>query len=290
MKSPLFIIGNPRSGTTLLRLMLTCHKEIVVPPECGFAVWLYRNYTDWHDRAVDEVVQSFVADLMKCRKIETWKLDEEKLHHFLSAARPSSYPEATSLVYEYYGLSRGRNFSRWGDKNNFYVDHIPALHEMFPSAYYVHIVRDGRNVACSYKRLHKEQIKAPYAPRLPHRIQDIAQEWRKNLQTINASFDALGRERVHEIRLEDLVCNTQESLTEICSFLGEEFDPAMLDYHRLNAEEELEPKEFAQWKGKTFQPPLKDENDLYKSGLSVHDTHIFEDIGGDMLLKYGYTV
>ena len=270
--------------------MLTCHGEIMVPPECGFAVWLYQKYADWHDRAVHKVIQSFVADLMKCRKIETWKLDEEKLLHFLSDARPSSYPEATSLVYEYYGLSRGRSFSRWGDKNNFYIDHIPTLQEMFPSAYYVHIIRDGRNVACSYKRLHKEQITSPYAPRLPHRIQDIAQEWRKNLQTINASFDALGRERVYEIRLEDLVSNTQKSLTGMCSFLGEEFDPAMLDYHRLNAEEELEPKEFSQWKEKTFQPPLKDENDLYKSELSVHDTHIFEDIGGDMLSKYGYTV
>ena len=44
---PVFVLGSPRSGTTLLRLMLTCHRHIVVPPECGFCVWLYPQFQDW---------------------------------------------------------------------------------------------------------------------------------------------------------------------------------------------------------------------------------------------------
>lgn len=45
--TPIFILGNPRSGTTLLQLMLACHPRLAVPPECGFALWLYDRYGDW---------------------------------------------------------------------------------------------------------------------------------------------------------------------------------------------------------------------------------------------------
>ena len=41
---PFFILGNPRSGTTLLRLMLNNHPSVAVPMECGFAVWLHDSY------------------------------------------------------------------------------------------------------------------------------------------------------------------------------------------------------------------------------------------------------
>lgn len=46
-REPVFIIGSPRSGTTLLRLMMNSHPRIVVPPECGFAVWWYEKYQHW---------------------------------------------------------------------------------------------------------------------------------------------------------------------------------------------------------------------------------------------------
>ena len=42
-----FILGNPRSGTTLLRVILHSHENIIVPPECGFLTWLYKDYYDW---------------------------------------------------------------------------------------------------------------------------------------------------------------------------------------------------------------------------------------------------
>jgi hypothetical protein len=46
-KKQVFIIGNPRSGTSLLRIMLNSHSSMVVPPECGFIQWWYQKYKDW---------------------------------------------------------------------------------------------------------------------------------------------------------------------------------------------------------------------------------------------------
>ncbi len=75
---PFFIIGNPRSGTTLLRLMLNNHPLISVPPECGFAVWLYEKYKaeNFLDKSI---VRNFIADVVKSRKFETWGIDKEAI-------------------------------------------------------------------------------------------------------------------------------------------------------------------------------------------------------------------
>lgn len=287
MGPPIFIIGNPRSGTTLLRLMLTCHRNIVIPPECGFAVWLHDKYESWAG-SDDLVIDRFVADVLECRKIETWQVDEEGLLGFLKNRRPDSYAAAVSLVYEWYGLSAGETFTRWGDKNNFYLDYIPTIKAMFPAAHFVHIVRDGRNVACSYRRLAATKIESRYAPRLPHEIDDIARQWKQNIETIDQSFNAFGHEHVQELRLEDLVRDPQEQLTRVCELLGEEYDAGMLEYHRVNEQRQLEPQEFLQWKEKTLKPPTPEQNDEYQSKLTADEITRFEAIAGDTLRKHGY--
>ncbi|MDC3391597.1 sulfotransferase [Candidatus Thioglobus sp.] len=40
-------MGNPRSGTTLLRLILTSNSKITIPPECSFIIWLFDKYSNW---------------------------------------------------------------------------------------------------------------------------------------------------------------------------------------------------------------------------------------------------
>ena len=203
LKPPIFILGNPRSGTTMLRLMLTCHREIVVPPECGFAVWFYDAYRDWNPSRT----AAFVDDLMGARKFCTWGVSRDELTDFFARRLPTSYAEAAALVYECYGRCRGRRFSRWGDKNNFHIDHIDTLDELFPRSFFVHIVRDGRSVACSYQQMHAEAFESRFAPQLPSKIADVAAEWRGNNEKIDAGLAALGPGRSHRLRFEDLVCD-----------------------------------------------------------------------------------
>lgn len=291
MNSPIFIIGNPRSGTTLLRLMLTCHRNIVIPPECGFAVWLYDKYRHWEplEKNSDSLLMGFIHDLMHCRKIETWNVEEKNLFEFLSGRKPSSYSDLVSYVYEWYGLSQGRNFKRWGDKNNFHIHHILTIKAMFPNACFIHIVRDGRDVACSYKKLNERRIDSPYAPGLPNRIEDIAEQWKANLEIATKSFATIGWENVYEINFKDLILDTEMSLRNLCKQVGEEYDPSMLNYQVTNRERGLEPKEFLQWKEKTLKPPIRGEVGRYKSELTEQEIHIFQSIAAKELANYGYT-
>lgn len=289
MDAPIFIIGNPRSGTTLLRLMLTCHENIVIPPECGFAVWWHEKYKDWGESRVDDFTLSeFISDLMRSKKIETWNVNEGDLSVFLRQRSPPSYSELVSSIYEWYGSSRGRIFKRWGDKNNFHIHQIPTIKSIFPNAWFVHIVRDGRDVACSYKEVNMRQIDSPYAPSLPNEIADIAEQWKTNIEVATESFTRIEWEDVCELRFEDLVLDTERSLRKLCRLLDEEYDPSMLNYHQINRDYELEPEEFLQWKEKTLEEPTRDVVGRYIRGLTDQEISTFEKIAGDGLRRYGY--
>lgn len=285
MKPPIFIIGNPRSGTTLLRLMLTCHRDIVIPSSCGFAVWWYDKYKDWPDGMT---LNAFMTDLMTSRKIETWEIQREAVRDFLRARKPASYAAVVSAIYEWYGLWIGRNFTRWGAKDNFHIDHIDTLRKLFPNAAFIHIVRDGRDVACSYRELNARHIVSPWAPNLPDSIDAIAEQWQRNLATAEWAFYMAKWRNVYEVRFEDLLFHTEHTLKILCGQLGEEYDPTMLDYHNINREQGLTPREMLKWDEKTLLPPVTSVVGRYKRDLSAGEVAAFEVIAGETLRRYGY--
>lgn len=290
MRPPIFIIGNPRSGTTLLRLMVNNHPHIVVPPECGFAVWWYEKYRDWGIDAGREpqVLDGFLTDLAASKKIETWNLDYGALRDFIAAGRPADYGELVSCVYTFFGDATGKTFHRWGDKNNFYIQHIATLEAIFPEARYVHIVRDGRDVACSYRKLAATPMDSKYAPHLATDIAAIATEWHDNNAGAAAAFAALDPARVCVVRYEDLVTSSEAELRRICACLDEPFDEQMLQYYLWNQKAQQEPVEFLQWKRKTLEMPTDSEVGKFRRLLTAEEIAIFDRIAGDTLARYGY--
>jgi Sulfotransferase family len=286
MYSPLFVLGNPRSGTTLLRLMLNNHKHIVIPPECGFAVWYYKKYQEI--LITTSSIQDFLADLALARKIETWELDFNKLKEYLTAAKIETYSELVSAVYQFYGKSTGKSFRIWGDKNNFYIKHVDTIKKMFPASRLIHIVRDGRDVACSYKALNKLKIQSKYAPQLPDKITDIANEWITNLNCAMISFEKIGWENVYELRYEDLITHPVDELKKLCLFLNEPYDEEMQTYYLKNQLEHQEPPEFLQWKAKTVEKPTPSEIGKYMTQLTREEIGEFESIAFSLLRKYRY--
>jgi len=287
MNAPLFIIGTPRSGTTLLRLMLNNHKNIVVPPECSFAVWWYEKYKDWNKDFIRDKnkINSFIHDLRSSKKIENWNINYNDLKENILSKKPESYSELVSTIYEFYGIFSGRVFNRWGDKNNYYLHHINTIKKLFPGAYFIHIIRDGRDVACSYKELDKKKIYSKYSPRLPKNIVDIANEWLKNITIIRKSFSELKWENVYEVKYENLVNYPKNELRKICIFLDEPYDSNMLSYYYKNNDE---PKEFLQWKSKILEKPTNIHIGRYLRELTTEEMDIFNNIAKQMLKLYGY--
>lgn len=281
---PIFIIGNPRSGTTLLRLMLTCHPRIVIPPEAAFLIQLKKEHGGFCGGA--EALDRFVAALLASPKFEYWKLSDPVLRRALAEAKPATYAALVAAVYACYASVHQPGKSRWGDKNNSYLAYIETIASLFPDARFVHIVRDGRDVACSYRSL--AGVKGEYAPRLPSDVFEAVFDWNRNLERIRRSLARVGWGSAHELRYEDLAREPEPVLRRVCEFLGEEYSPAMLEYDRENRERELEPRDFDAWKRKN-----RDGVDLaavgrWQTELSAQEAALAQMAGATMLRAYRY--
>jgi hypothetical protein len=288
--SPIIILGNPRSGTTLLRLILTSHPDIVIPPECGFFVWWYKKYKNWTKNSLKRRLDGFLDDLFKSRKFETWDLSRRDLRKFIVLKKPNNYTDLISSVYLFFGLSRGKKAKLWGDKNNYYLNHVGEILRIFPNSRFVHIVRDGRDVAVSYKELAKFRINHKYAPNLSSDISSIAHEWRENVIKVRNSLNSVKVGKRIEIRYEDLVTKPQKITKKICDTVNVKFYRKMLNFYEINKKEKLEPDEFLLWKKRIANPINDSRVGVYKHQLNSKEKEIFNSIAKDVLNKYGYNL
>lgn len=284
-----FILGNPRSGTSLFRLMLNAHKNIVVPPECGFLEWWYDKYGNWSLSDSTDIVRvkDFIRNLLTSRKIETWKLDDARLLMEILEGKPGSYEHLTELVYLHFAKSKGGYVSVIGDKNNYFIHRLSKLKQIWPKAYYILLIRDGRDVACSYLELASLDSASPYKPNLPVTIEQIATEWNINneamlrfLETEDIPFIA--------IKFEDLLLNTVDVLAAVCSFLNIDYDQQMLNYYVSNRLNQDEPLVTMDWKKKTLESPDANVIGRFKDHLMEEQIETFNRIAGKMLGRFNY--
>ena len=287
---PLFVIGNPRSGTSMLRLMLTCHRSIIVPPECGFILWLETAHGNWTANDADDTasVASFVHDLLDCRKFDTWGLNGEMITQAIVNTRPTNYASLCACVVSAYALSQGRTPGIWGDKNNFHISRIVDLHRLFPAARFLHIVRDGRDVACSYRSVMETGSDSPYAPRLATTMTEIAREWSSNVDMAEKTLSDFPPEQHATVTYENLASHPESTLEKICAWLELPFDPEMLNFHSINKAYQLEPASTMDWKARTMKPVSSDTVGQYATVLNNAEIEEFERVAGPTLHSLGY--
>jgi hypothetical protein len=235
-------------------------------------------------------MERFVADVVSSRKFETWGISHEHLLVALKNARVASYSAAAAAVYAAYVASTGRAGARWGDKNNFHTHHVATIREIFPDALFVHLLRDGRDVACSYKRLARKRIADRYAPKLPVEIGAIAAQWSESVRVATTALRQVDPGHVTVVKFEDLVNDTERTLLQVCSFLGEDLERSMLSYYQSNRERGLEPLAFLAWKERSLEPPNPQMAGIYKEELSSQEIRAFEAIAGSELRGAGYAL
>jgi hypothetical protein len=211
-----FIVGRGRSGTTLLLQFLDAHPDVAMAPEALFVVGLLRKYrrATWDEGTI----QRFCRDLRRERDLERWRLDFEAIARDAASAATNSYAEMCARVYAACAASRGRrNPARLGDKNPLYSLFIPTLAALYPSARFIHIVRDYRDNVLSYQHV-------PFDVSTPS---TLAMRWRLYNEAV---LDAAARypDRFLRVRFEDLIADPEHVLSGICKFLGVEWTASML--------------------------------------------------------------
>ena len=139
---PFFIIGHPRSGTTLLRFMLSSHPRLHVPDETGFLPFLGVDPRAELDRDGVTAVLRRVGELNR-----GWAGLVAEVEPFRAALPGATLPFVLDALYRRQMLPMQK--PRWGDKTPLYVQYIPQIAAIFPQAQFIHVIRDGRDAALS---------------------------------------------------------------------------------------------------------------------------------------------
>lgn len=217
----LFIVGRPRSGTTLLRTLFDAHSNVIIPPECQFVVNLYGKYGKKTNWSITDL-QHFHDDLQPQWRFDTWKLDSNLLmENLLKQEGNHPYGDICKAVYAtYQSVFPKEKTLLFGDKNPGYTIYTRRLLKVFPNAKFIHITRDYRDNFVSIKNVDFE---------LP--IPSLAaQKWVYFYNKIHR--DALKKpEAYFHIRYEDLVSKPEESMKAMCTFAGIDYQPEILNFH-----------------------------------------------------------
>jgi hypothetical protein len=281
-----FVVGVNRSGTTLLRMMLDAHPQLTVPPETHFLPELIEEA-----ESGSPTPESLLATITRQREWGDFGLTEEELLERFRAIQPLNAGDAIRAFYEAYAERVGK--PRWGEKTPIYVKSMRKIERALPEARFVHVIRDGRDVALSIRdRAIKE-----------HPIDRIAERWVRRITRARQQAKRLAHYK--EIRYEGLILDTENTLREVLDFYELPWDDAVLDYHQRSAERLEEMKRELPEDGKrttlsverrmatharTTEKPDPRRVSRWRESMSREDRALFESIAGPLLEELGYTV
>lgn len=264
--APFFIVGSARSGTTLVRMILNSHPDVAVPPESRFIVELWRG-----DLSID--VAETLEALAAHSRFRVWELPIEAVREELGASTRAPYAEVMAAAYTAYSKSHDK--TRWGDKTPRYVQHIPLLAALFPHSRFVHIIRDGRNVALSYADV-------PFGPKTVARAAAL---WADRVGAGLRDGRALDEGRYLEVRYEDLVSDVEGRVQLLCDFLELSFERGMLEYTEQAASEALPRSRM--YNPHVLEKPIPSVRSWEEQMPDAH-VEVFEAVAGDLLSELGY--
>jgi len=267
----LFIVGAERSGTTMLRGMVDGHPDVAVVYEPHVVTELDSAAVRHADGSVD--VGRFAKAFVEHRWFRRWGLSVEQVWDTLSGAAPVYFSDAVRCVYARYATDRGKRL--YGDKSPSYVERMVRIGELFPEARFVHLVRDGRDASRSLQQV-------PFGP---DDFATAARQWRAWVEEGLRAGARLGPDRYLELRYEHLVADPVGELTRLCAFVGIDFHPDMMEFHR-RADDVLR-HERPNYHDRLSEPLRTGIRD-WRTDLSAAELAEFHTIAGDLTERLGY--
>lgn len=212
---PFFIVGSPRTGTKLLRAILSSHSRVAIPKETFYFSQILK-------RAKHCTRGSTITDLSGfLRVVKTFKHTKQFVPIIeeitFDEGRRWSVGEFLSELCSAYARSLGK--PRWGEKTPNHLWYWKTIDETFPGCKFIVTVRDGRDVVCSMGDVHWSSGS----------IYADAFRWKIDVNKGLRLLGALGPRRAMQLSYEELVTEPEKSVSKVCRHLGITFEPPMLE-------------------------------------------------------------
>jgi hypothetical protein len=294
---PIFIVGSPRSGTTLLSAMLGSHSRLYCGPETQFFNKIANrklediiNDDDW-DRKASKILCEIT--LSKQLVVELFGENENSIAKYLND-KPKNKKSLLESLCRNNADKNGK--ARWIEKTPNHILHLAEIRSMYPESKIIRIMRDPRDSA-------KSMI---YLPWTTESFIENSYLWKKwydeSEEFLNTDNQSL------TVKFEDLLCESKNVLTKICNFIGEDFEEGMTDTMasaklviskgepwKNQVGQSLDTKRVATWKTKLNQEEISFSDRFFKKVLNIYEyeftTHKIQELvfypyyGPDTILK-----
>jgi hypothetical protein len=278
-----FVVGSPRSGTSLLGRMIEAHPQLLILHETQ---WIPHYFQERLGVSAEGgVLPELVAHVLGHRRFRTiakWGVSPREIEALVPPGRSTLYADFVSALFDLCGRAQRKPLV--GDKTPEYARTIGILHGLWPRAKFVHIIRDGRDICLSaldWKR--KSTRMAELFPTWEQEpVLTAAFWWTRNVREARDRGRPLGPGLYYEVRYELLVTRPAEEAARLCAFLQVPYDASVLSFHegRTRNEPGLSAKDA--WLPIT--PDLRN----WRTQMPAGDTELFEAAAGDLLEELGY--
>jgi len=233
--SPIFVVGAPRTGTTLMKEVLNGHPDVHLFEELHF----FERIWDGRERFVEPDAPEATARAAEA----LWRVvadhgSEPDLSRTRSAddlrcgAREAGGGLAGLLAATLAANAGLHDATRWGDSTPQDVLYLDILLSWYPGARVVAMVRDPRGYLASYKNFHRRAMRTErerYEPLLNSLL------WRSYMTALRGAVEAGSRDALLLVHYEALAAEPERTLREVCAHVGLDPSAEMLDVRRGNS-------------------------------------------------------
>jgi hypothetical protein len=285
--APLFLVGCPRSGTTLLSSILEAQFNLAVPLETHFIPYYNRLLWLWGDleqkknreRLLEEIaifLHIWTARNNPARSMEDyWEVSLLSIidQREQIIQNEQSFGKMAVKIFDLYAARKGCQY--WADNSSFYdVEALADWDGNFPDMQVIHIVRDGRDVTLSW-------LKSWFRP---SNLADTASRWAAHVAE-KQSWGANNPERYLELRYEDLLDSPDKVIEQIAGFIHLTANPGPLDLQNSPSAQVLSVGGTHDLLNGSIQSANREK---WKKQLSLPEQRFFEYLVGPQLEKNHY--
>ena len=272
--TPTFLFGFERSGTTLLTMMVGAHPHLSCPLSVTGTWWAFADrLEEFGGLKAPTDIRRMVDAVADHERLKLWKVDFDR-EALAAQIRPGEYGDLVHAFHTAAAEAEGK--AAWVNMDIVTLFRFEEVARLFPAARFVQIVRDGRDVALSFKGYRFGGLNAL----------EVADRWSRATVAADRIGHALGPDRYLRIRYEDLVGLPEQTLDRLCDFTGQEYDPAMLDYAGdvsrkvPDATRDLWPI--------LDRPPQTDKIGRWTREMKSSERYVIEEAAGEALDRFGY--